>query len=57
MVRDGCARREMPCGILVADATAARAAFSAGYSLVCVATDTLLLARVAVDVVRATREG
>jgi len=56
LVRDGCAEREMPCGILVADATAARAAFSAGYSLVCVATDTLLLARVAADVVRATRE-
>ena len=53
LVRDGCARREMPCGILVADATAARAAFSAGYSLVCVATDTLLLGRVAAEVVKA----
>jgi 2-dehydro-3-deoxyglucarate aldolase/4-hydroxy-2-oxoheptanedioate aldolase len=52
-VRDGCGRRGVPCGILVADATAARAAFSAGYSLVCVATDTLLLGRVAAEVIKA----
>ena len=56
MVRDGCARREMPCGILVADAGAARAAYRAGYSLVCVATDTLLLGRVASEVVREVAE-
>jgi len=56
LVRDGCARRETPCGILVADATAARAAFSAGYSLVCVATDTLLLGRAASDVVKAVAQ-
>ena len=53
LVRDGCARLDLPCGILVADAAGARAAFSAGYSLVCVATDTLLLGRVASEVVKA----
>ena len=57
LVRDGCARQAMPCGILVADPAGARAAFTAGYSLVCLATDTLLLARIASDVVRETVEG
>jgi 2-dehydro-3-deoxyglucarate aldolase len=54
-VREACARREVACGILVSDADGARRAFDAGDSLVCLATDTLLLGGAARDVVQQTR--
>jgi 2-dehydro-3-deoxyglucarate aldolase/4-hydroxy-2-oxoheptanedioate aldolase len=57
-VRAACGRHRVACGILVADAVAAGQAFASGDSLVCVGTDTLLLGRVASEVVTAvqTRE-
>ena len=54
-IRDGCAVAGVASGIFVVDAGSARQAFSEGFSLVCIATDTLLLARVAADVVRMSR--
>jgi 2-dehydro-3-deoxyglucarate aldolase/4-hydroxy-2-oxoheptanedioate aldolase len=54
-VRAACERHRVACGILVTDAAAAEEAFVAGDSLVCVGTDTLLLGRVASDVVQSVR--
>jgi 2-dehydro-3-deoxyglucarate aldolase/4-hydroxy-2-oxoheptanedioate aldolase len=44
-----------PCGIFLVDATAARQAFEAGHSLVCLATDTLILGNAATSLVAAVR--
>ena len=38
-----CAARTLPCGLFVGDGAAARRAFADGHSLVCAATDTLLI--------------
>jgi 2-keto-3-deoxy-L-rhamnonate aldolase RhmA len=46
-VAAACAARQVPCGIFVVDGAAARRAVGAGHSLVCAATDTLLLASAA----------
>lgn len=54
-VRAACERHRLACGILVADAGGAEQAFAAGDSLVCVGTDTLLLGRVAGEVVSGVR--
>lgn len=54
-VRAACERRRVACGILVADAAGAEQAFAAGDCLVCVGTDTLLLGRVAGEVVKGVR--
>jgi 2-keto-3-deoxy-L-rhamnonate aldolase RhmA len=54
-VRDACALKVIPCGIFVVDAVAARQAFAAGYSLVCVATDTILLGSAATMVIRESK--
>ena len=42
-----CAARSLPCGLFVGDGDAARRAFGDGHSLVCAATDTLLLGEAA----------
>lgn len=39
-----CAARSMPCGIFTVDGSAARRAGEAGHSLICIGTDTLLIA-------------
>lgn len=54
-IRDACAAASVASGIFVVDAESARQAVSDGYSLVCVATETLLLTRVAADVVRESK--
>jgi 2-keto-3-deoxy-L-rhamnonate aldolase RhmA len=46
-VREACAAQQVPCGIFVVDGAAARQAFGSGQSLVCAATDTLLMASAA----------
>ena len=51
-IRDACAAARIASGIFVVDAGSARQAISEGYSLVCVATETLLLSRAASEVVR-----
>jgi 2-dehydro-3-deoxyglucarate aldolase/4-hydroxy-2-oxoheptanedioate aldolase len=51
-VRDACAARGMPAGIFARDTGTASRAFSAGFSLVCVATDCLLLLEAARGVVK-----
>jgi len=42
-VRDACAARGIPAGIFARDVDAASRAFAAGFSVVCVATDSLML--------------
>ena len=42
-----CAARSLPCGLFLGGGEAARRAFDEGYSLVCAATDTLLLGEAA----------
>jgi 2-dehydro-3-deoxyglucarate aldolase/4-hydroxy-2-oxoheptanedioate aldolase len=42
-----CAARSIPCGLFVGDGDGARRAFGEGHSLVCAATDTLLLGEAA----------
>jgi 2-dehydro-3-deoxyglucarate aldolase len=42
-----CSARSLPCGLFVGDGDAARRAFSDGHSLVCAATDTLLIGEAA----------
>jgi 2-dehydro-3-deoxyglucarate aldolase/4-hydroxy-2-oxoheptanedioate aldolase len=42
-----CAARLLPCGLFVGDGDAARRAFGDGHSLVCAATDTLLIGEAA----------
>jgi 2-keto-3-deoxy-L-rhamnonate aldolase RhmA len=42
-----CAARSVPCGLFLGSGEAARRAFDEGYSLVCAATDTLLLGEAA----------
>jgi 2-dehydro-3-deoxyglucarate aldolase/4-hydroxy-2-oxoheptanedioate aldolase len=54
-VRDACAARTTPCGIFVVDAAAARQAFRSGYSLVCVATETMLLGSAAATLIRESK--
>jgi len=54
-IRDACAEKATPCGIIVRDAEGARQALAEGYSLVCVATDTLLLADAVRQVIRGIR--
>ena len=54
-VRDACATRGIPCGIFAVDAGAARQAFAEGYSLVCAATETILLGAAAKRLVRECR--
>ncbi len=51
-VRDACTARGISAGIFVRDADAASSAFQAGFSLVCVATDCLLLLEAARSVVK-----
>jgi 2-keto-3-deoxy-L-rhamnonate aldolase RhmA len=51
-VRDACTSRGISAGIFVRDADAASSAFQAGFSLVCVATDCLLLLEAARSVVK-----
>jgi 2-dehydro-3-deoxyglucarate aldolase/4-hydroxy-2-oxoheptanedioate aldolase len=51
-----CAARSLPCGLFVGDGEAARRAFDEGHSLVCAATDTLLLGAAA-GRLRATAAG
>ena len=46
-VVSACAARELPCGLFVGDGDAARRAFGDGHSLVCAATDTLLIGEAA----------
>ena len=46
-IRSACAARPLPCGVFFGDAESARRAFAEGYSLVCAATDTLLLGEAA----------
>ena len=50
-VREACAARGIPTGIFARDVEAASQAFAAGFSLVCVATDSLLLFQAARAVV------
>jgi len=50
-VREACAARGIPAGIFARDVEAASQAFAAGFSLVCVATDSLLLFQAARAVV------
>ena len=50
-IRDACAARGTPVGIFVRDAGGASKAFEAGFSLVCVATDSMLLSQAARAVV------
>jgi len=50
-IRDACAARGVPAGIFARDADAASTAFQAGFSLVCVATDALLISEAARAVV------
>lgn len=52
-----CAARPLPCGLFVGDGDAARRAFGDGHSLVCAATDTLLLANAAAHVRSAAAPG
>ena len=54
-VRDACAAARIACGIFTVDAGSARKAIGEGYSLVCVATETILLAQTAAEVIRQTR--
>jgi 2-keto-3-deoxy-L-rhamnonate aldolase RhmA len=54
-VRDACAARAIPCGIFVVDAEAARRAFADGYSLVCAATETILLGSAAARLVQESK--
>jgi 2-keto-3-deoxy-L-rhamnonate aldolase RhmA len=54
-VRDACAARTIPCGIFVVDADAARLAFADGYSLVCAATETILLGSAATRLVKESK--
>jgi 2-dehydro-3-deoxyglucarate aldolase/4-hydroxy-2-oxoheptanedioate aldolase len=54
-IRDACAAKGVPSGIIVRDAEGARRAFNEGYSLVCIATDTLLLADAAWKVIKEAR--
>ena len=54
-VRDACAAKDIPCGIFVIDANAARLAFAEGYSLVCAATETILLGSAATRLVRESK--
>jgi len=51
-VRDACVARGMPAGIFARDTGTATRAFAAGFSLVCVATDCLLLLEAARGVVK-----
>ncbi len=51
-IRDGCATAGVASGIFVVDAISARNAADEGYSLICVATDTLLLTRAVAEVVK-----
>ncbi len=50
-----CQRGGKPCGIFLVDAAAARQAFAAGHSLVCLATDTLILGNAAAALLRCAR--
>lgn len=54
-VLQACRRAEKPCGIFLVEPQAAAQAFSAGHSLVCFATDTLILGRAAADQARQCR--
>jgi 2-keto-3-deoxy-L-rhamnonate aldolase RhmA len=54
-VRDACAAEDFPCGIFVVDANAVRLAFAEGYSLVCAATETILLGSAATRLVRESK--
>ncbi|MBN2207105.1 MAG: 2,4-dihydroxyhept-2-ene-1,7-dioic acid aldolase [Candidatus Aminicenantes bacterium] len=51
-VRKACDARNVPAGIFAGDTAAAEAAFRAGYSFVCVATDITLFSRAAAQTVR-----
>ena len=50
-----CRRAGKPCGIFLVHAAAARQAFDAGHSFVCLATDTLILGNAASELVRRAR--
>jgi 2-dehydro-3-deoxyglucarate aldolase/4-hydroxy-2-oxoheptanedioate aldolase len=54
-IHEACAAAAIASGIFVVDAASAQKAVSEGYSLVCVATETLLLTRVAAEVVRESK--
>ncbi len=54
-IRIACTTKPIPCGIIVRDASGALRAFAEGYSLVCVATDTLLFTDAVRQVIRAIR--
>jgi 2-keto-3-deoxy-L-rhamnonate aldolase RhmA len=56
-VRGACARRGIPAGIFARDADTASRAFAAGFTLVCVATDSLLFFEAARSVVEGARNG
>lgn len=56
-IRDACGARGMPAGIFARDVGTASGAFSAGFSLVCVATDCLLLLEAARAVVKQGKQG
>jgi 2-dehydro-3-deoxyglucarate aldolase/4-hydroxy-2-oxoheptanedioate aldolase len=54
-IRDACAAAGIASGIFTVDTESARKAIREGYSLVCVATDTLLFTRAAAELVRQAR--
>jgi 2-dehydro-3-deoxyglucarate aldolase/4-hydroxy-2-oxoheptanedioate aldolase len=54
-IRDACTAKPVSCGTIVRDAGGALRAFAEGYSLVCVATDTLLLTDAGRQVIKAIR--
>ncbi|HSK10516.1 MAG TPA: aldolase/citrate lyase family protein [Vicinamibacterales bacterium] len=56
-VLGACQRAVKPCGIFLVDAASARHALAEGHSLVCLATEALILGRAAADLVYATGKG